>query len=40
MRAGGPGYEVRDSKLGEDSPIFGIATADFAALLRRSRQDG
>ncbi len=28
------GFQVRDSKLGHDSPIFDLAAADFTSLLR------
>lgn len=28
------GFQVRDSKLGEDSPIFALADTDFTGLLR------
>ncbi|MCC3762238.1 DUF397 domain-containing protein [Glycomyces sp. TRM65418] len=28
------GFQVRDSKLGEDSPIFELKTAEFTSLLR------
>jgi hypothetical protein len=34
-RAAGAGFEVRDSKLSEDSPVFGLAQGDFVALLER-----
>lgn len=30
-------FEVRDSKLGEDSPIFGLKSTDFESLLRAAR---
>jgi hypothetical protein len=30
-------FQVRDSKLGDDSPIFGLATGDFQSLLRAAR---
>lgn len=30
-------FEVRDSKLGDSSPIFGLATEDFQGLLRAAR---
>lgn len=36
-RPGNEGFQVRDSKLGEDSPIFGLATTDFQSLLRAAR---
>lgn len=29
--------EVRDSKLGDSSPIFGVASEDFQSLLRAAR---
>jgi hypothetical protein len=32
------GFQVRDSKLGHDSPVFDLGTADFAGLLRASRR--
>lgn len=32
------GFQVRDSKLGEESPIFDLAPAEFAGLLRRVAQ--
>lgn len=28
------GFQVRDSKLGHDSPIFALQSADFASLLQ------
>jgi hypothetical protein len=31
-------FQVRDSKLGDDSPVFGMSTPDFAALLNTSRR--
>lgn len=31
------GFQVRDSKLGDDSPIFGLAVTDFQSLLRAAR---
>lgn len=30
-------FEVRDSKLGEESPIFELKTTDFQSLLRAAR---
>ncbi|RRS02124.1 DUF397 domain-containing protein [Glycomyces terrestris] len=27
------GFHIRDSKLGDDSPVFGLASADLTALL-------
>jgi hypothetical protein len=35
-RTAGTGFQVRDSKLGDDSPIFDLKTADFTALLQRA----
>ncbi|MEU5157182.1 DUF397 domain-containing protein [Glycomyces sp. NPDC021274] len=35
-RPAGTGFQVRDSKLGDDSPIFDLKTADFTALLQRA----
>ncbi|MCD0447216.1 DUF397 domain-containing protein [Glycomyces sp. A-F 0318] len=35
-RTVGTGFQVRDSKLGDDSPIFDLKTADFTALLQRA----
>jgi hypothetical protein len=32
-------FQVRDSKLAEDSPALDMTTADLTALLRRSRRD-
>lgn len=37
-RADEQGFQVRDSKLGSDSPIFGLATGDFAGLLRAAQR--
>jgi hypothetical protein len=33
-----PGFEVRDSKLGIDSPILPLRATDFEALLSAGRQ--
>jgi hypothetical protein len=30
-------FEVRDSKLGDESPVFGVRTEDFQSLLRAAR---
>jgi hypothetical protein len=30
--------EVRDSKLGDGSPIFGFSTEDFASMLRAAQR--
>ncbi|WP_205325347.1 DUF397 domain-containing protein [Glycomyces sp. YM15] len=35
-RPAATGFQVRDSKLGDDSPIFELKTADFTALLQRA----
>lgn len=32
------GFQVRDSKLSDESPIFGLAADDFTALLKTSAQ--
>lgn len=37
-RAAVAGFEVRDSKLFEDSPIFGLAQSDFLALLENAKR--
>jgi hypothetical protein len=37
-RTTGRGFEVRDSKLGEDSPVFGVESTDFQSLLRAARR--
>ncbi|MCH7231604.1 DUF397 domain-containing protein [Glycomyces sp. L485] len=37
-RATGAGFEVRDSKLSEDSPVFGLAQGDFVALLANAKR--
>jgi len=31
------GFQVRDSKLGEDSPVFGLDEGEFTSLLRAAR---
>jgi len=36
-RASQGAFEVRDSKLGETSPIFGVRAEDFQSLLRAAR---
>ncbi|PRY62249.1 DUF397 domain-containing protein [Glycomyces artemisiae] len=33
-RPAASGFQVRDSKLGDASPIFDLQTADFGSLLR------
>lgn len=30
-------FQVRDSKLGHDSPVFDLGSADFSGLLRAAR---
>ncbi|WP_035748743.1 DUF397 domain-containing protein [Glycomyces sp. NRRL B-16210] len=35
-RPAGAGFQVRDSKLGDDSPIFDLKTVDFTALLQQT----
>jgi hypothetical protein len=37
-RAAGSGFQVRDSKLSEDSPVFGLAPGEFIALLESARR--
>lgn len=37
-RAAGARFEVRDSKLSEDSPVFGLAQGDFVALLENAKR--
>ncbi|THV42724.1 DUF397 domain-containing protein [Glycomyces buryatensis] len=32
-RTEGDGFQVRDSKLGDGSPIFALKTSDFTSLL-------
>lgn len=36
-RTGETGFQVRDSKLGDDSPIFDLRTEEFTSLLRAAR---
>jgi hypothetical protein len=36
-RAGDGRFEVRDSKLGDTSPILGVPAEDFKSLLRAAR---
>ncbi|MDA1358139.1 DUF397 domain-containing protein [Glycomyces luteolus] len=38
-RALDEGFQVRDSKLGDTSPIFDLGTADFTGLLRAAGRD-
>jgi hypothetical protein len=35
-RPASTGFQVRDSKLGDDSPIFDLKTVDFTALLQQA----
>jgi hypothetical protein len=37
-RTDGRSFEVRDSKLGDASPIFGLATEDYVGLLRAAQR--
>lgn len=37
-RTDGTSFEVRDSKLGDGSPIFGLAVEDFQAVLRAAQR--
>jgi hypothetical protein len=37
-RATAAGFQVRDSKLSEDSPVFGLAQGDFVALLESAQR--
>lgn len=39
-RSTGVGFEVRDSKLGNGSPIFDLGADDFIALLAQGRERG
>jgi hypothetical protein len=32
------GFQVRDSKLGDDSPVFDLEAGEFGDLLRRAAQ--
>lgn len=34
------GFHLRDSKLDSDSPVFGLAAADFSGLLRATQEQG
>lgn len=33
------GYQVRDSKLSDDSPVFSLKSSDFSALLFTAREN-
>lgn len=37
-RSTGPDFQVRDSKLGHDSPVFDLASSDFTALVSAARR--
>ena len=37
-RTDGQAFEVRDSKLGDGSPIFGLDAEDFVGLLRAAQR--
>lgn len=37
-RRGARSFQVRDSKLGEDSPIFGLSSSEFESLLGAARR--
>ncbi len=37
-RSTGPDFQVRDSKLGHDSPVFDLTSGDFTALLSAARR--
>lgn len=37
-RAAVAGFEVRDSKLSEDSPVFGLKEGDFVAFLESAKR--
>lgn len=37
-RATMAGFEVRDSKLSDGSPVFGLALGDFVALLESAQR--
>jgi hypothetical protein len=36
-RVGESGFQVRDSKLGDSSPIFDLRSEEFVSLLRAAR---
>jgi hypothetical protein len=38
-RPASTGFQVRDSKLGDESPILDLGTADFTGLLRAAGRD-
>jgi len=37
-RTDGQSFEVRDSKLGDDSPIIGLSAEDYVGLLRAAQR--
>jgi len=37
-RTASSGFQVRDSKLGDDSPIFGLGAEEFSSLLRAAQR--
>jgi len=37
-RTASNGFQVRDSKLGDDSPIFNLAGQEFTSLLRAAQR--
>lgn len=37
-RAATAGFQVRDSKLGDDSPVFDLAPREFTGLLRAAQR--
>lgn len=38
IRADDHGFQVRDSKLGDGSPIFDMSTEEFVALMRAAQR--
>lgn len=37
-RSNDGGFQIRDSKLGETSPVFDLATEEFASVLRAAQR--
>lgn len=37
-RAADGGFQMRDSKLGDDSPVFELATKEFVSVLRAAQR--
>jgi hypothetical protein len=37
-RANEDGFQMRDSKLGEDSPVFDLAPEEFVSVLRAAQR--